>query len=219
MYAGGAAAVGVVQGGGGGGIVQELATGSFDSPIDNRQSFIQPSYQPQQQQQQQPPQPLPSQGYSADPYGLSQQIQSPTGAGRPQTPYAPQQQPPAQANPSAITTLPSQQLYQQQQPPAAPSDPYSALASNPYGVSPPPQHRQSLAATQAPLAPDAPAPGPPHSYQAYSGAAAAGGGALPPQQLPQQPGPISRYGFGAPARPPPQPQPQAAVEGAEGFYR
>lgn len=202
MYAGGSSAVGISQSGSGS--VQELATGSFDSPIDNRQSYVgqSPPQQAYQQGGYTPEGHAPQQGRPQSPYSMTSQQQK-----QQQQPI--QQLPPSIAaqKPSAISTLPSQQ-HQQFQP--QPSDPYA----NPYTTSP------QLSASRPPMPSNAPPsvpqegspvmqqsgypPGAPSGYQAYGPVGGQG------QQGAQQR--ISRYGYNPPAA-------ATAVGEAEGFYR
>jgi signal transducing adaptor molecule len=107
----------------GAGVSHELATGSFDSPVDNRQSYIgQPS---------QPPQGVPAPLQQAPEYEY---------AGRPESPYAQEQQAPPQQvvggllKPStpytqpnhSLSSLPSQQgrlpLHPSAPPPSVPQN-------------------------------------------------------------------------------------------------
>ncbi|KAF2788757.1 hypothetical protein K505DRAFT_314301 [Melanomma pulvis-pyrius CBS 109.77] len=124
---------------------QELATGHYDSPVDNRHSFAPPS-QPQGA-------PPVAQGYEYS------QASQPPGAYPQQASAPPQAPPPGPQNPYEQSATP----YQQQPPPEhqSPSDPYSQ---------PPPQAGYGYPPQQPSHGPPAP-PGapssPPPGQQAY----------------------------------------------------
>ncbi|KAF2472637.1 uncharacterized protein BDR25DRAFT_302749 [Lindgomyces ingoldianus] len=98
---------------------QELATGHYDSPVDNRQSFIQPG-----QNQAAPSAP---QGYEYPP-----STQPPSAYPQP-TSVPPQAPPPGPQNPYEQVSSPYQQPPPEHQ---SPSDPYSQSMSQPYGYPP-----------------------------------------------------------------------------------
>lgn len=155
----------------GGGTPQELATSTFDSPIDNRQTF--------------PPQGVgvPSQPDTYDPHHPPQSPSAYTHAPpTQQQPYAPQHAPPFDSYPSA----PQHQLPSPSAPQQQPSDPYSYPPQQQYHSAPqqpsqPPPDVPSAASgppaqaggyptlhTSSPAPPSAPTT----TYQAYQPPAA-----------------------------------------------
>lgn len=126
---------------------QELATGFYDSPVDNRQSFVAPS---------QPPQGAPSapQGYDYPP------------TNQPPNSYPPQGNAPPQGPPQGVQPPYDQVSSPYQQPPPqdhqSPSDPYSHPPPQQQGYGYPPQQP-----THAPPAPPGAAGSPPPQAQAY----------------------------------------------------
>ncbi|OAL52463.1 hypothetical protein IQ07DRAFT_585637 [Pyrenochaeta sp. DS3sAY3a] len=118
---------------------QELSTGHYDSPVDNRQSFIAPN----------PPQGGPSYDYPQSQQAPSQPYQGAPPAG-PQNPY------------EQLSSPPPQQNLHDQQPL---SDPYTQPAPPQGGYGYPPQ-QPSYAAPAPPGAAPSPAPSAPPA-QAY----------------------------------------------------
>jgi signal transducing adaptor molecule len=124
---------------------QELATGSFDSPVDNRHSYMGPS-QPPAQGGPTPQVQAPQGGYEQRPYSSGGRSESPYATQKPQgqqqpsdpysDPYASQVSLPQQGN-SAISSLPSQQrlpIHPGQAPPTIPGQAGGSPVYPPFGA-------------------------------------------------------------------------------------